>query len=47
MILVASLLSACGSSYYAPYPGQISAEDFVAFYDNSKTLFAADVNLYQ
>ena len=33
--------------YYAPYPGQTSAEDFVEFYNNPKTLFAADVNLYQ
>lgn len=47
MILATSLLSACGSSYYAPYPGQKSAEDFAVFYNNSKTLFAADVNLYQ
>ena len=31
--------------YYAPYPGQTSAEDFVEFYNNPKTLFAADVNL--
>lgn len=33
--------------FYAPYPGQTSAEDFVEFYNNPKTLFAADVNLYQ
>ena len=33
--------------YYAPYPGQTSAEDFGEFYNNPKTLFAADVNLYQ
>ncbi len=33
--------------YYAPYPGQVSAEDFVEFYKNPKTLFASDVNLYQ
>lgn len=33
--------------FYAPYPGQTSAEDFVDFYNNSKTLFAADVELYQ
>lgn len=33
--------------YYAPYPGQISAADFVEFYKSPKTLFAADVNLYQ
>ena len=30
--------------FYAPYPGQISADDFVEFYKHSKTLFAADVN---
>lgn len=29
--------------YYAPYPGQISATDFVKFYENPKTLFATDV----
>lgn len=33
--------------FYAPYPGQTSAEDFIEFYNNPKTLFAADVNLYQ
>lgn len=33
--------------YYAPYPGQASAEDFIEFYNRPKTLFAADVNLYQ
>ncbi len=34
--------------YYAPYPGQISAEDFVKFYENPKTLFSKDVqNLYK
>lgn len=33
--------------YYAPYPRQTSAEDFVEFYNNPKTLFSADVNLYQ
>ncbi len=33
--------------FYAPYPGQTSAEDFVEFYNNPKTLFAADVELYQ
>ncbi|MFV0346032.1 MAG: glycoside hydrolase family 26 protein [Bacteroidales bacterium] len=35
--------------FYAPYPGQVSAEDFVKFYDSPKTLFAKDVekvNLY-
>lgn len=30
--------------FYAPYPGQTSAGDFVEFYKNPKTLFAADVN---
>lgn len=29
--------------FYAPYPGQMSAEDFVEFYNHPKTLFAADV----
>lgn len=33
--------------YYASYPGQVSADDFVAFYKNPKTLFAGDVNLYK
>ncbi len=33
--------------YYAPYPGQASAADFVEFYSNPRTLFARDVkNLY-
>lgn len=32
--------------YYAPYPGQVSAADFVEFYNHPKTLFAKDVNLY-
>lgn len=33
--------------YYAPYPGQKSAEDFVQFYNNPKTLFLKDIpNLY-
>jgi mannan endo-1,4-beta-mannosidase len=32
--------------YYAPYPGQLSADDFVHFYHLPKTLFAGDVNLY-
>ncbi len=33
--------------YYAPYPGQASAADFVEFYNNPRTLFARDVkNLY-
>lgn len=30
--------------FYAPYPGQVSANDFVEFYKDPKTLFAADVN---
>lgn len=30
--------------YYAPYPGQKSAKDFVAFYNLPKTLFAHDLN---
>lgn len=30
--------------FYAPYPGQASAEDFVTFYNHPKTLFATDVN---
>lgn len=30
--------------FYAPYPGQVSADDFVTFYNHPKTLFAADVN---
>lgn len=29
--------------YYAPYPGHLSAADFVKFYEDPKTLFAADV----
>lgn len=33
--------------YYAPYPGQASAADFVEFCNSSGTLFASDVNLYQ
>ena len=35
--------------YYAPYPGHVSADDFVLFYDQPQTLFAQDVNdkLYQ
>lgn len=28
--------------YYAPYPGQVSANDFVEFYKSSKTLFIGD-----
>lgn len=30
--------------YYAPYPGQKSAADFLKFYENSKTLFSKDVD---
>lgn len=33
--------------FYAPYPGQVSAMDFVEFYKHPKTLFAEEVNLYQ
>ena len=34
--------------FYAPYPGQVSATDFVKFYQNPKTLFSQDVkNLYK
>jgi mannan endo-1,4-beta-mannosidase len=34
--------------YYAPYPGQLSADDFVTFYHHPKTLFSKDIpNLYQ
>ena len=29
--------------YYAPYPGQVSAADFVRFYEHPKTLFAEDM----
>lgn len=29
--------------YYAPYPGHPSADDFLNFYDDSRTLFAEDV----
>ncbi len=33
--------------YYGPYPGQVSAADFVEFYSNPRTLFVRDVkNLY-
>jgi mannan endo-1,4-beta-mannosidase len=28
--------------YYAPYPGQASADDFVEFYNSPKTLFIGD-----
>jgi mannan endo-1,4-beta-mannosidase len=34
--------------FYAPYPGQKSAEDFVKFYHSPKTLFCKDIpNLYK
>ena len=34
--------------FYAPYPGQLSATDFVKFYQNPKTLFNKDIqNLYK
>lgn len=34
--------------FYAPYPGQVSAEDFVEFYEDSCTLFVSDVaSLYK
>lgn len=29
--------------YYAPYPGQTSAEDFINFYRNERTLFSNDI----
>lgn len=34
--------------YYAPYPGQLSADNFITFYEHPKTLFSKDIlNLYQ
>lgn len=33
--------------FYGPYPGQASADDFVAFYNDPATLFLGDVNLYE
>jgi len=30
--------------FYAPYPGQQSASDFVRFYNDPKTLFLRDLN---
>ncbi len=29
--------------YYAPYPGHISADDFVNFYDDDRTIFVSDM----
>lgn len=34
--------------FYAPYPGQLSADDFVSFYKHPRTLFSKDIsNLYK
>lgn len=34
--------------YYAPYPGQLSADDFVTFYEHPRTMFSKDIpSLYQ
>lgn len=33
--------------YYAPYLGQVSAGNFVEFYNDSRTLFVSNVNLYE
>ncbi len=36
--------------YYAPFPGQVSAPDFMKFYDNPFTLFLEDLrkqNIYR
>ncbi len=30
--------------FYAPYPGQLSASDFIQFYNNTETLFLKDLN---
>ncbi len=30
--------------YYAPYPGQVSAADFVKFYENPQTIFVSDLD---
>lgn len=30
--------------YYAPYPGQKSADNFISFYNDKKTLFLNDIN---
>ena len=35
------------SHHYAPYPGHPSANDFVDFYNEPRTLFAKDVDLYK
>lgn len=32
--------------YYAPYPGQTSADDFVNFYQSPKTLFLGEISPY-
>lgn len=29
--------------YYAPYPGHPSVDDFLNFYNDSRTLFAGDM----
>jgi mannan endo-1,4-beta-mannosidase len=31
--------------FYAPYKGQLSANDFVEFYKNDKTLFQKDIGV--
>lgn len=33
--------------FYAPYPGQVSADDFKEFHKKENTLFASDVQLYK
>jgi len=33
--------------FFGPYPGQASAEEFKKFFENPKTLFASDINLYK
>ena len=30
--------------YYVPFPGQRSIEDFVAYYNEKRTLFLHDIN---
>ena len=32
--------------FYAPYPGQVSADNFVEFYNHPRTLFVEGINLY-